>query len=267
MTENLAEQAEQYARTVFETHGFSVTRLEPPGGGRCADYLVTKDSESFLLEVTEKRESTFLSDLRSTAEIEGIATGIREPTYWNRIDGILGDKAEQLLQTSLVYPDIPRVVWLSALNRDSRHILTRLKQTVYGLQTLAVRGESGEFNSRMCFYCTHSAFFKFQNIDALILASNKGGILCINEFSNLSDAIRASKLFEMFPPEARVDPLQLEKAGKAYCVRGDIPRKDGKAVWQYLFDTYGVRTSVMRSSELSGYVSTQKLVENEESSS
>ena len=224
MTENLAEQ---YARMVFETHGFSVTRLEPPGGGsggRCADYLVTKDSESFLLEVTDKRESTFLSDLLSTAKIEEIAAGSREPTYWNRIDGKLGDKEKQLVQTSLAYPDIPRVVWLSALNRDSRYILERLEQTVYGLRTLAVRGASGEFSFRRCFYWTRSAFFKFQNIDAMILASDKGGILCINEFSNLSDAIRASKSFEMFPPEARVDPLELEKAGKAYCVRGERTR-------------------------------------------
>ncbi|MGH8508083.1 MAG: hypothetical protein ACREVH_05120, partial [Gammaproteobacteria bacterium] len=67
-----------------------------------------------------------------------------------------------------------------------------------------------------------------------------------------------------FPPEARVDPLDLEKAGKAYCVRGDIPRKDDKAVWHYLFDKYGARTSVMLSSEFVEYVLTQNLGENEE---
>ena len=259
--------AENYTRMIFESHGFSVMRLEPTDGIRCADYLGTKDSESFLVEVTDKSESDFLSNLLSEADIEGIATGSRELAFSNLIDGILRDKEKQLEQTSMMYPDIPRVVWLSALNRDSRHILRCVKQTVYGLQTLAVPDASGEFNSKLCFYRNHSAFFKYQNIDALILANKEGGILCINEFSNRSDMIRASKLDEMFPPESRVDPLDLEKAGKAYCVRGDIPRKDDKAVWAYLYDTYGARTSVMHSSEFVGYVSNQNFVENEEQTS
>jgi hypothetical protein len=261
MTEN---QAEEYARSVFEAHGFRVNRLEPPYGGRCADYLVTKDSESFLLEVTDKSESDFLSDLLLKAENEGIATDSRAPSFSNRIDGILRDKEKQLMQTSTMYPDVPRVVWLSALNRDSRYILRCVKHTVYGLQTVAVLSASGEFSSKRCFYRTHSAFFKFQNIDALILAYNGGGTLCLNEFSKRVATVRASKLAQMFPPEARIDPLDLEKAGKAYCVRGDIPRKDDKAVWQYLYNTYGVRTSVMLSSEFVGYVHIHNSYENEE---
>lgn len=261
MTENLAEK---YARRVFETDGFLVTRLELPDVGRCADYLVIKDSESFFLEVTDKSASDFLSDLLSKAEVKGIATGSRDLTFSNRIDGILHDKEKQLVQTSMVYPDIPRVIWLSALNLDSRYILRCVKQTVYGLQTLAICGASGEFSSKMCFYRTHSAFFKFQNIDALILADSEGGTLCLNEFSKRAAMVRASKLVKMFPPEARIDPLDLEKTGKAYCVRGDIPRKDDKAVWQYLYNTYGVRTSVMLSSEFVGYILTQNLIENEQ---
>lgn len=261
MTENLAEK---YTRIILESHGFCVNRLKPPNGIRCADYLVTKDSESFLVEVTDKSESDFLSNILSKAEIEGVATGSRELVFSNRIDGILREKEKQLEQTSMIHPNIPRVVWLSALNQDSRYILMSVKQTVYGLQTCTVLQASGEFSSKLCFYRNHSAFFKYRNIDALILANKEGGIICINEFSNRSDVIRSSKLAEMFPPESRVDPLNLEKAGKAYCVRCDAPRKDDKAVWEYLYDTYGVRTSAMHSSEFVGYVSTQNLVENEE---
>jgi len=107
MTEN---QAEQYARRVFEAHEFRVDRLEPPDGRRCADFLVTKESESFLLEVTDKSESDFLSKLLLKAKDEGIASESREPSFSNRIDGILRDKEKQLLQTSTMYPNISLVV-------------------------------------------------------------------------------------------------------------------------------------------------------------
>ncbi|NJM10002.1 MAG: hypothetical protein HC883_03700 [Bdellovibrionaceae bacterium] len=250
MTEN---QAEEYARRVFEAHEFRVDRLEAPDGGRCADFLVTKESDSFLLEVTDKRESDFLSNLLLKAKDGGIATASRKSSFSNRIDGILRDKEEQLVQTSRMYPNIPRVVWLSALNRDSEYILRCVKNTAYGLQTVSVLSASGEFISKRCFYRTHSAFFRFQNIDAVILAGIEGGTFCLNEFSKRAATVRDSNLAQMFPPEGRIDPIRLERSGKAYCVRGDINRRDDKAVWQYLYDTYGVRTALMHSSEFVGY--------------
>ncbi len=251
MNEN---HAENYARKMLEAHGFLVKRLEQPEVGRSADYLVESSGESFLIEVTDKKETDFLEKLLLEVKGKGVATGSREQALSNRIDGILRDKEDQLGKT-LVYSSLPKVLWMSALNKDSRYILDLVKKTIYGIQTIAVHDSSGEFSFNECFYINYSSFYKYKGIDALVLASYEGVRLCLNEFSNKYNIIRASKLAEMFPEKDRVDPRSLEETGRAFCIRSDISRKDSKSIWKYLFKEYGVRTSKALSSNFVGYLS------------
>lgn len=251
MKENIAEE---YARLVLEAHEFLVTRLKPPENNRCADFLVEKDNESFLLEVTTKKETEFFNTLIQKTKDEKVATGSRTISYSNRIDGILRDKEDQLRQTPTDY-NIPKVLCISALNIDSGYIFELVKITLYGINTLSALSSTGEFYLKECYYHNYSAFYKYNGIDAVILASDTGGRILLNEFSQHYTFIKDSKLVEMFPEKSRIDPIEMEGNGDIFSYKGNVPQKNSKFVWQYLYDKYNVKTSKAISSNFKGLVS------------
>ncbi len=90
MTETTTEK---HAREVLEAKGFKVERI-PRGKTRTADLRVTDYKFSYLVEVTDRDEGNFLSDLRRAAVEKGVAERIRGFGIDSTLDGKITDKAD-----------------------------------------------------------------------------------------------------------------------------------------------------------------------------
>jgi len=246
-------QAERLAKQFFQVHGYTVHRIARDQEARRADFLAERGSEQVLLEVTEKEATGDFVELQSEARDRGLATLSRPIRPWNRIDGLLRDKAKQLEETPS-NGSVLRVVWFSASHGDAEYVLDATLRTAFGLRNLFVFTASGGQYPKPCFYYEHSTFFRTRSIDGLILESCGGAILCINSYSPMAAELSRATLSGVFPPGTVIDPLALEAQGRAFVLDAPIDRSDPRAKWQAIVEKYGVKTAATIDSQFVGLV-------------
>lgn len=238
----------------LESNNFQTECIDEADEER-ADLLVSDHASKYVIEVKGKEASEAYRELCAAADTNGIASLERQVSYSNRLDAIIRKADSQLTNTSS-QAGIFHILWVSC-PEDIPFIHQQFKHTLYGQQDLTAFKQSVKSIPSIlpCYYYHYSSFFRCPELDAVILSSPNSGQFCINEFSLRSRALRNSRLCSLFPEAAITDPFNLEKAGKALAIRGNIDRRDERAKWTYLLNAYGYWTAKAMEHHFTGMLS------------
>lgn len=234
-------RTEKHAREMLEAKGFEVERI-PRGKTRTADFRVTDEKSSYLVEVTDRGAGDFLSDLRRAAVEDGFAERTRGFGIDSTLDGKISRKVDQLDQTP-VEADF-RVLWIAAFHRDWAYLKEVLKRTLFGFAKLWGHREGCErepMEQFLCLYYHHASFLRLPTLDAVVLATEEAGCMFVNALSTSAAAFRESKFYGLVGEDARLDPSKLP-AGVLF-VDPDVDRRVHLASWSNLKERYGVMTT------------------------
>jgi len=228
--------AQDRVRCLFECLGASVGRIAESDRPR-ADFLVSWPNVSCVVEVKGKEEN---EEYARCLHDSGRAWRSESMGRTNPISRQVREAIEQVRDT----PDTStafRVLALVAADDAAELHAARFKSTLYGLVDIVTPSDSGEAEARPCFYFTYSEFPSAPDIDAAVILAGLGSLLCLNEFSLRLDEFRSTPLYQVHSScGAVLDPAALEAIGKAYSLKGDLPRKDPKAMLALLKQKYGL---------------------------
>jgi hypothetical protein len=250
------DEYRNHARRCLEAQGFQAECIDETDEER-ADLLVSDSASKYVVEVKGKEASEAYQELCAEASKNEMATLERPVAYWNRLDAIVGKANAQLVSTPSEMGAF-RLLWVACLMGDVDFIHQQFEYTLYG-QRLVSAFDKNNVKSipsiLPCYYYDFSAFYRYREVDAVILSGPESGRLCINEFSPRTRDFRYSRMYNLLPDAAIIDPIRLEESGKALAIRADIDRKDEKAKWTYLHDTYGYMTAPLQEWHFKGMIS------------
>ena len=204
------------------------------------DFVVFDDSMTFIVELKTKFPSEAEIAQRRRLLDNGLFHNVHEQIIRkNTLSGIAQHAAEQLINYG--EDQSLRIVFLLAVDHLAEARYHQFEASLYGSTTIM---DSSEQRSRPCFFFYDSDFFRLRTIlDAAIVSTESKRSLLLNPYSSKCEQIEQSTLCERFDGSI-VDPIKLEREGKAYIVLGDTDRRDEIAVLEYLKEKYQSKTLI-----------------------
>ncbi len=226
--------AEKLALATLRSLGFDV-RIVEVGSQKTPDLLVSDGTCAYLVEIKDKFPDPSAEQQRTQALSAGaIWTEEQGIGYENVISGVIRHGAGQLASFQKEHVDF-RLIWLHARHRYESLQLLQFESTLYG--TVNLLDLAGAPVALPCFFFTYSEFFRFQGVlDGAFVASDYQGALCVNNLSARFEKLKSSQLCRAFPGFR--DPIELERAGKAYIADCNMTRKDQTGVLEYVKAKY-----------------------------
>ncbi|MBE3139805.1 MAG: hypothetical protein IMZ53_04380 [Thermoplasmata archaeon] len=224
---------ESIVKRFFEGLGYHVEKISE-ANEEMPDFSIFDDISSYVLElktkVPSKTESEERKQLLGSGEIHNIHELIIRK---NRLSGIIKKAKNQL--ESYKEKEILRIVWLLAIGHLAEPRMLQFESTLYGLATLI---DGANKRAVDCFFFHNGDFFRFREIlDGAIVSTESEAKLLLNPLSPRYAQMKISSLPRHFR-EAVVDPIELEKNGKAFFVDSDVDRDDKETVLGYLREKY-----------------------------
>jgi hypothetical protein len=96
--------------------------------------------------------------------------------------------------------------------------------------------ETNNYYSKPCYFFHESLFFKYKDLDAVVLHSCDDLTLCLNPYSSRYTAWKAYPFLSAF--SVVIDPVEEESAGAALFADCDTDRRDTKQIVRYLRQKY-----------------------------
>jgi hypothetical protein len=246
------EDSRVHAKMMLEAAGYSVTPIprSKVHGQERADLKATLGQEILIVEAKGKAPHQGYFDLLEKVRTQGYGCCSREEVAWNALSSV-AEKASCQLEKTPAPETCVRILWISCLHNDWRFVFDAFRHRLYGDVKLCLfrkaKGLPEIVGTRPCFYYNPSDFCRYQSIDAAILAGPNGAQVLVNEFGTRVRQLRNTKLYtEMKELGALLDPEMLRESGKALAIL-DLSLRDQKAKWQYLFESFGFMTTVLRS--------------------
>jgi len=115
---------------------------------------------------------------------------------------------------------------------------TRVIDTFFGVERIGPL-PGGRF--KPCFYFGESVCFTDRDVAAMIVDADGAFRLCVNTLHSKVDEFRTTALYESFVGvRPIVDPARYEGRGIGFIADCDFPRRDSKAVLEYVKTKYGL---------------------------
>ncbi|MEA2561261.1 MAG: hypothetical protein QOH06_2765 [Acidobacteriota bacterium] len=235
MSEPDQELKEAIARH-FEDRGFEVTLLEAKEDRKTPDLLVASSGQRFLIEVKAKSDdlAALLERRRKLARGEFVMHDASLAPM-NTIASKARDGVCQLND----YPSEERdfsLLWLHAEGEEPQSQVEQFASTLYGKAN--VYSIMNSKFSHECYFFHDSVFYRWRaTLDGAILSTFTTTKLCINTYSPRYTSFRASEIVRAFD-QAVVDPIELERAGRAIVADCDVDRRKHVDVIRYLAVKY-----------------------------
>lgn len=232
------DETELYMRLVLEHEGFQVTRI-PSSSKKTADYRVSDDRHSYVIEVKRKEDDPeCLARFQKEFLEKGEASRSESGGHTNVMAGIIRDAAKQLESTP-TEPGEFKLIWFAAWGERPELQMDQFRSTLYGEVTILIATPHEGIRQIPCFYYTFNEFYKLPHIDGAIAFSEARGGLYLNSFCPKADALKQTKLFRMFEKAGAVcDPSALEASGNALIFDKDTDRRNKAAVYEILRQKY-----------------------------
>lgn len=214
------DEIKQIVMNFLKEKGF-VPQEIPPSVTRTPDLLVTFEHKSILNFWCKKPERVIIeiktkenfetkeynrNELLKSGEVVIELDLIKR---MNRYSNIIRDKVDQLRQ----YTEVSdyRIIWIQCTGTDALLHFKMFEQSLYGKKTAIGISEDNDIESRDCFFCDHSDFYRYKSIlDGAVLQINEAAYLLINSFSSKYLKFINSKFVNIFR-KAIIDPVQLDK--------------------------------------------------------
>jgi hypothetical protein len=221
--------------TFFSKHGYAVHEIPCENDKKRADFLLEDGKIRVLLELKIKGENPEESKSHNEVLDNGKIYEYEESsTRRNRLSALIKKGVSQLSETP--EPADFRLLWLHGAGRYAKHHAKRFTATLYGSRRVVPVNKP--FDVRHCYYFEDSDFFRHREILAgAIVSSGRDCQLCINDLYLHTATFRDSSFRQIFG-QGYCDPIELEKADKAYIVDSNIDRCNKDEVRKYLATKY-----------------------------
>ena len=235
------KREEQHMKQVLEKEGFEVFPIST-SRTKTPDYMARDSKNEYYVEVKGRQPALETTVLEQSLVRSGLGTASLTVCRTNLLSKIISEAARQL-EAFKNKPDSFRIVWLSFLETDHQVQSERTVRTLYGIRRLQVvlnpynPSTFQWIQSALCFYYDFSDFYRYPYVDAAIIATQNGGLLCVNEFSDNAPKFRCSRLFSIFSTSI-IDPLDLKSNNRLLFVDSDIDRRDESRVLEHLRDKH-----------------------------
>ena len=240
---------------ILRNFSFSTVRIsESPKEGKRADIKAEKGGDHFLIEVKSRQDHPeLMSDIEKAQPFE-IVEYEKELFRSNTLAGIIRDAVSQLMDTPDPYNSF-KIVWFRAVGALIEDEMSFLKSTLYGISHLMVREPNGRIIHAPCYYFDFNEFYKYANLEGVVLDNGKGLELCVNGFSKRAGEFAKSSLYTFFSSHNAVtDPLKLEEESEIMVADTQISRKNQEAIKDYIQKKYEINVKVLNLKSIGGVI-------------
>jgi hypothetical protein len=224
---------EPVTKRFFEGLGYHVEKIIE-SDEQSPDFYLSDGKSSYVLELKTKFPSAEEVEKRKQILYSGEVHNVHEDVLGkNTLSGIIRKAGTQLKQ----YGDenVFRIVWLLATGHLAEPRMLQFEATLYGLAPIVSSLGSGD-----SYFFHNSDFYRFHEIiDGAIVSTESQRKLLLNPLSPRYAELKISSLPKHFGKFV-VDPLDLERQGRAFIVDSGVDRSDKEAVLNYLRKKYGV---------------------------
>jgi len=219
--------------------GFHVARLAVAPGRERADFRVHDARHSYILEVKEKSDAdAILAGYQGALDGDDVFLSSDPTGYKGAVSNVL-DKAESQLSATADSQEEFRIVWLELAGLDRALQVQQTTATIYGIVQLLPLSPKGVVKE--CYYFNDSVAYRRPGIDASVVSDGENALLATNPFSPRYGALPSTMLYGAFADrKALLDPVAREREGQIYVADCSTPRRDAKAVREYLQRKYSV---------------------------
>lgn len=178
----------------------------------------------------------------------------------NTLAGIIRDAVSQLMETPDSYNSF-KIIWFRAVEELIEDEMSFLKSTLYGINHLIVRNSNGRISHASCYYFDINEFYKYANLEGVVLDNGQGLELCVNGFSKRAGEFSKSSLYRFFSSHNAVtDPLKLEEESEILVADTQISRKNQEAIKDHIQKKYEIDVQVLNPKSIGGVITyNQKL--------
>jgi len=240
---NRRQVAEVFAQRALEKMGLTVMKVAESRreGERTCDFRAVDGVTIFWVEVKTR---TGDAGIRPELQVKDVVLRSRPMGYSSRMASVISRAVTQLDALARREEGF-EILWMMMRQpAESTLHFTQAVATVFGSEDIL--DWEGDGVRRPCYFFKESSFFKHKSLDAMAVFGAEGSAtLCLNPCSPRVTAFRGSAVFRFFDEMGKkhgaqsvLDPEAAEKAGEAYIVDRDIPRRDPEAVMTYIREKY-----------------------------
>lgn len=189
-----------------------------------ADFIITYENETAIVEAKIKEDSEKVAKEKEEKLLAGEVAIVEGELGRNEtISGIIRQAKKQLCSSSDKEHDFKFISFI-ATGSNPLTKADQFRDTIYG-STLIVNPNG---NSKTCYFYRNADFFRHKLIDAAIIGYKLGDeitvYLALNPYSDNYERLKTSNFIKPFG-DKYIDPIELEKQGKAYIPDAHIERK------------------------------------------
>jgi hypothetical protein len=210
----------------------------PEGTEETPDFLIYDDSINFIVELKTKLPSDEEISHRQKTLASGNFYNIQEKIVrTNKLSRITRHAATQLKNYG--GQDLFRIVFLLTTGHLAEPRFKQFEASLYGSTTIV---DFPKGLALPCFFFYDSDFFRDRDtLDAAIVSTESDRLLLLNPHSPRASLFRECSLCERFDGGI-IDPIELEKQGKAYYADTVIDRREEEKVLSFLRNKYHSET-------------------------
>jgi hypothetical protein len=230
-TEGDVLKSDDLAKHTLTQLGFSVEKLpeSTERGKKMPDFLVRHGRYSALVEAKLKADDPDKASKREKNLDDGeVYVSDHELGRDETLSGIVRNGSKQLTAETGVEADF-KILFVLMDCINARVVSEQLVDTLYGRTSVIEYGKPP--NPKPCYFYRNSDFYRRQEIDAVIVghvrAHDGNTILkiCLNSYSPRYQKLKTSEFLLPFGQEV-LDPIDEEKAGRAYIPDAEVERKE-----------------------------------------
>lgn len=186
---------ETLATKYFESLGFSVSKIPEVNTGRRCDFIIRDENNSYLIEAKKVEESTEpINIVDSEGDIELYS---KTMAFSAKMTAKVHDAMKQLNSTANEFEAGYKLIWFNITNRFTDTAdYERLLSTIYGLRRISCLDESKSHISKGCYYYSPCAFLDYEDLDAVVVATNSSIELWVNNHALMYKEFVRSELFK-----------------------------------------------------------------------
>lgn len=226
-----------YVKSLLEAWGFQPDMIAETIHHKTPDMSLPLSTGRAIIEVKSKDDDR---QLRSVIDSEPGTTHVYTNTS---IESKLRRGLKQIRNFPAKSHDDFSLIWLLACKSEITTLTRPAVMTLlYGIQNIdGSMVNTHEVYEKECFFFGHSFFFRYKDLNAVVLQDFQDSTLCINTFSARYRVFARTNFVRVFREQASViDPEVMESSGECFLADCNYPRKEVNSVVQYLKDKYGL---------------------------
>jgi hypothetical protein len=225
--------AEAVRKALGDALGLRVHAVPDSPDHKSPDLLIEVGKKRIVVEVERKADDQQLRDLLDSDE------GTILQYSGDRVEDRIRNAWRQIRDYPHRSPSDSTLIWLIAGQRDATILTgTAAVTRVYGIETLEGYTAAGEYYSTPCYFFYDSVFFRYKDLDAVVVQSHEALSLCLNPYSPRYTTWKEYAFLGAF---SVIDPAAEESDGQAFLADCDHDRRDTNGVVRYLREKYQLR--------------------------